>query len=333
MKKRIIFLIITFLFVFFILKNLNNGEKLLGLLLIAKWQFVLVAFFLQSIHYLILSVLHKKALGLFNIKWKLKEIIPLVLAALSINVFTILAPFPGSGMFIQRARKDEKPALNVTASIFSVVLFDYLALCPLILVSLFFLGLNHKIFNYEILGATIFILLTLLLVFFLLFGIISPKLLNSIFSLIEKAINKIHNIFKKRGFFMKGWSQSRAIQFIELSKKLINNKGQQFKLFEIALLNHFIDLLTLFMLFLAFGQMIPTPTLLVGYSLMLVFWIITPTPQGVGVVEVITPAIFSSMGVPVETATLAVLAFRGLNLWLPVIVGYYFLNKLIQENN
>ncbi len=330
-KRRIIYIIITFLFVFFVLRNLNSGEKLFQLLLVAKWQFIIAALLLQLAHYIILSYSYKRALRLFNIKWSLKEIVPLVLAALSINVFTILAPFPGSGIFIQKAREREIPALNVTASIFSVLLFDYLALCPLIIVSLFLLGLNHRIFNYEILGAFAFIVLTLLLVFLLLFGIISPKILNFAFSAFEKLFNSLHYLFKKRSFFIKGWSESRAIKFIELSKKLLENRGKQFQLFGISLFNHSIDVLTLFALFLAFGQLVPFTTLLTGYSLMLVFWIVTPTPQGVGVVEVITPAIFSSMGVPVETATLAVLAFRGLNLWFPVIVGYYFLHSILKK--
>ena len=85
------------------------------------------------------------------------------------------------------------------------------------------------------------------------------------------------------------------------------------------------------LLFLAFGYLVPFTTLLTGYSLMLVFWIVTPTPQGVGIVEVVTPAIFASMGIPVEIATLAVLSFRAFNLWMPVVVGYYFLHSALNR--
>ena len=64
---------------------------------------------------------------------------------------------------------------------------------------------------------------------------------------------------------------------------------------------------------------------------MVLFWIVSPTPQGVGFVEAITPAIFKTMNINAETATLAVLAFRGLNLWLPALTGFTFLHSIVNS--
>jgi glycosyltransferase 2 family protein len=332
-KKQILYLIVVFLFIYFVLKNLNSGKDLLSLLTKAKWQFVLLALILQSVHFVLTGILYSKTFKLYDINWKFGKVIKLVFASLSLNLFAPLAPFPGSGLFIQRARKDNFPALNVAAAIFLVVLADYVALTPLLALSLLFQFENQKLFNYEIVGVFVFLFIILLLFLILAFGVLSPGLLKGLFWLFETITNKLHHIFKKRNFFIGGWHESRTEQFIELSKKILSSKTRKRDIFITAFLKHLVDIFTLFLLFLAFGTLIPITTLFVGYSLMILFWIVTPTPQGVGFVEVIAPAIFSSMGIGIETSTLTVLAFRGLNLWLPVMIGFSALHSLVKDSS
>lgn len=331
MKRRLLFFLLVFLFVYFVLNHLNDGKTLLLLLIEAKWQFVILALVLQIIHFIATGLLYQKALYLYGTKWKLVEVLPLVLASLSLNTFAPLAPLPGSGIFIQKARQDNIPALNVTAPIFLVVLFDYLALTPLLISGIIFLLINYSVYLYQIIGVIIFLIMAAALFFILIFGIISPKILIFVFRLVEIVINGINRLFRKRSYFMEGWSNKRTLQFIDLSKKFLDGKRDRKDLFIIAFAKHLVDLSSLYLLFLAFGGTIPVTALLTGYSLMILFWIVTPTPQGVGFVEAITPTIFSSMGVSVETATLAVLAFRGLNLWLPVLIGFLFLHNIIRN--
>jgi uncharacterized protein (TIRG00374 family) len=332
MKKRVIYLVLVVLFVYFILKNINDGKELITLLWHAKWQFVILALLLQVIRYILFSLLYKKAFNVYEIKWKLKDIFPMVFAAQSINLFAPFAPFPGSSVFIQRARKEKIPALNILASMFLITLFDYLALCPLLAISIYLQLINQNLFLYEIVGIFAFLLLILTLFIILFFGILSPKILQGLFWFTETLINKFHFLFKKRNFFIPGWSTSRTIQFVELSKKLISGGQSKRELLSISAAKHAVDITTFFLLFLAFGKAISIPTLFVGYSLMILFLVVTPSPQGVGFVETITPAVFKSMGVKIETATLATLAFRGLNLWLPVLVGFWFLHRAFKNS-
>lgn len=254
------------------------------------------------------------------------------LAALSINVFTVLAPIPGSTVFIKKGRKSGIPALNVSAAIFLAALFDYIALIPLIALSLLLLAIYYEIFIYEIVGLGVFLVLTLTLGVLLIFGIISPKVLLFLFKIFEFIVNKLHYLLKKRNYLIEGWSNSRAQNFVRLSEKLISERRKQLAIFTTAILTHMANLATLYFLFLAFGHFISITPLIIGYSLMILFWIVTPTPQGVGVVETLTPAIFSGMGVPIEAATLAVLGYRFLNLWIPIPLGYYFLHRTFNED-
>ena len=64
-----------------------------------------------------------------------------------------------------------------------------------------------------------------------------------------------------------------------------------------------------------------------GYAIGFVFWVVSPTPQGIGVVEGVMALVYTSLGVPAP-AVLAVLTFRGLTFWLPLLIGFFLLHRV-----
>lgn len=60
----------------------------------------------------------------------------------------------------------------------------------------------------------------------------------------------------------------------------------------------------------------------------LLFGIVSPTPNGIGIVEGIMPVIYSSLGLPLATATVISLTFRGFTFWLPMLAGFFLLRRL-----
>jgi uncharacterized membrane protein YbhN (UPF0104 family) len=58
-----------------------------------------------------------------------------------------------------------------------------------------------------------------------------------------------------------------------------------------------------------------------GFSIGYLFYIVSPTPTGIGFVEGAMTLVLGSLRVPVATAAAIVLAFRGLTLWLTVLYG------------
>lgn len=96
----------------------------------------------------------------------------------------------------------------------------------------------------------------------------------------------------------------------------------------VAFAAHLVDLTSLFVLFLAFHQKVHFGVLVAGYSMGILFWIVSITPQGIGVVEGMMTLVFASLGVPIERATVISLAFRGLTFWLPLGIGFILLRRL-----
>jgi uncharacterized protein (TIRG00374 family) len=81
------------------------------------------------------------------------------------------------------------------------------------------------------------------------------------------------------------------------------------------------DLLSLDLMFLAFGYQPGFGPLAVAYAAANIASAIPLTPGGLGVVEVTLVAITVGFGAPRATAVLAVLGYRLVNYWLPLVPG------------
>jgi uncharacterized protein (TIRG00374 family) len=81
------------------------------------------------------------------------------------------------------------------------------------------------------------------------------------------------------------------------------------------------DLLSLALMFLALGYWPGFGPLAVAYAAANIASAIPLTPGGLGVIEVTLVAVTVGFGAPRATAVLAVLGYRIVNYWLPLIPG------------
>ena len=91
------------------------------------------------------------------------------------------------------------------------------------------------------------------------------------------------------------------------------------------------NIATLWSIFQAFHYTLPLGRLIAGYSVGILFVIISVTPSGIGVVEPVMTAAFVSLGVPLETAALGIFVYRGISVWLPFMMGFVGLRLVKKE--
>jgi uncharacterized membrane protein YbhN (UPF0104 family) len=65
-----------------------------------------------------------------------------------------------------------------------------------------------------------------------------------------------------------------------------------------------------------------------GFGMSIVFFIIAIVPDGVGAVEGAMALVFVQLGMAAPAAILVTVAFRILNVWLPVAIGLWFARRL-----
>jgi len=89
----------------------------------------------------------------------------------------------------------------------------------------------------------------------------------------------------------------------------------------LALSSKLLLLVVLALVFLAFGQTPFPGTLVASFGVGYLFFIVSPTPSGIGFVEGAMTLVLTSLGVPFGRAAVITLAFRGITFWLSILYG------------
>lgn len=97
------------------------------------------------------------------------------------------------------------------------------------------------------------------------------------------------------------------------------------------ILDWLLTILILHTAFLAMRYDIPFSQTVVGFSVGITLSFLSLVPGGLGVMEGSMAAIFAGMGVPFETAVVAVLLFRLIYYILPLLVSLFFLHGMFTQ--
>jgi len=329
MSKKIIFLIFVLLFTFFGLKYLNEGKDLIKIVKLAKLNFFLLALLLQVVFYFFYSVLHQKILAIYKINCSLEKVASLVLGSLFVSLLVPLGSLAGSSVFITAGKKEQISKTKSSSAVLLILFVDFLSLLVLLCAGFGTLIIKKDVLEYQLIGLLLFLLMTLGLFVLLVLGQASPKSISKLVDLLHKFVNRFSRFFPTAKMLSKDWPTKKSEEVIYLSKTFWSNKKTIIRSFWVVLTAHFIELLVLFFVFMAFGTVVTPGVLFAGYSIGVLFWIISPTPQGIGIVESVMPLVFVSLGVDIGVATLTTLTFRGLTIWLPAFLGFFSLKFLV----
>jgi uncharacterized protein (TIRG00374 family) len=88
-----------------------------------------------------------------------------------------------------------------------------------------------------------------------------------------------------------------------------------------AVFNWVVQLVALWIVFVAFGVAMPVGVLILGFGAAHLATALPHTPGGLGVVEAGMTATYIALGIPVATALVGVLCYRLLGHWLPVVAA------------
>lgn len=95
-----------------------------------------------------------------------------------------------------------------------------------------------------------------------------------------------------------------------------------------AFLNELLNLTTLYLIALAFHTRLSFGVLVATYSISSLFYLISPTPGGLGIVEGIMVVVMTGLGIKADAASVITLAYRGFTFWLPFLLGFVMLRRL-----
>jgi uncharacterized protein (TIRG00374 family) len=95
-----------------------------------------------------------------------------------------------------------------------------------------------------------------------------------------------------------------------------------------GILNKVLLMLVFVCAFLSFEVPFSAGTIIAGFSIAYLFFVVSPTPSGIGVVEGIMPIALASLGVDWSQAVVITLTYRTVTFWLPFGIGAWAFRSL-----
>jgi len=315
-------------FLWLVFSRFTELKGLLATLAQGQWQWVLAAAGLQAVYYLLYAVLYHSAFNTIDIPSRVRELLPVVFASMFVTLATPAGGAGGAALFVDDATRRGHPAARAAIGSLLTAIADFCAFLLVLVAGIGFLLTRHDLQGYEVLGAGALLLLASALSGLLALSLWRPAWVQRLLNWVQRTVNHIAARIKRPPLLSAGWAEQNAAEFREAAMAVAAHPERLARTVAIAFGMHVVDLITLQALFFAFHQRVGLGVLVAGYAMGTLFWLVAITPQGVGVVEGVMALVFASLGVSAARATVITLAYRGLSVWLPVVVGIAVLRRM-----
>lgn len=320
--------VILMIGVVFVFWRISEVEAIVDTLQNGDWRFlflgvIVVFIWLFTAGGLIYAVY--RALGLDE---KIGHLFFVAGAANFMNITMPAAGMSGMAVFLSEAKRKNLPRGRVTVASALSVLFEYTGFICILAVGIIVLFRRNSLNIAQIIATAVLLAIVAAFVALVILAMKSGEKLGRRLVRISKRINRILQPIVRWEYL----SEERAYDFaIEISSGLRELSTTPAKLIIpafLGLLKQSWLIVVLYLTFCAFAVPVSIGTLIAGFSIGYLFVIVSPTPAGLGVVEGALTLALSSMYIPLGTATVITLAYRGLTFWIPFFFGMYAFRHL-----
>ncbi|MEX0789034.1 MAG: lysylphosphatidylglycerol synthase transmembrane domain-containing protein [Anaerolineales bacterium] len=202
------------------------------------------------------------------------------------------------------------------------LLYDYFAVLVVIALGLIVLVRRNQLNSGEVFAALFLASYAGVLGFLLYLGTRSAHRFGDALASLGNIGNRILRPFVKRDRFDVSHAHEFARDIAEGLEAARRTPGGLILPAALALSNRALMIATLFLIFLAFAQPFSVGTLIAGYSIGALFAVVSPTPSGLGFVEGAMTLVLTTLHVPLASAAVITLAYRGVTFWFPLLLGF-----------
>lgn len=319
--RKFFFLLVLFLTILFVFLGFSELENIAQTLEKSNWIFLSVALFIECIWLYNMAVTFGALYRLVDLQESRRHLFLLATAANFVNVIAPSAGIGGMAVFIDSARRRGQPTGRVTVAGVLYVLYDYAAFLCVLALGLIVLFRRNNLNAGELIASAILLLIALAVAALLYLGYKSAERLGRVLVWLSKLVNCIFRPFIHREYLDVKNARFFALEVVEGVALLRRKPHQLLWPFLFALNNKALLICVLAFTFLAMGTPFSVGTLVGGFSIGYLFFIVSPTPSGVGVVESILPVALAGLRVRWAAAVLITLVYRAVTFWFPLSVG------------
>lgn len=323
-----IFILLMLGFTALVVSRFADFKTLITTLIQGNLIWVLAGVLIHVLYFYLDAVMHKYSFATVGVKSRANELFPVLLSALAVNSVAPTGGTGGAALFVDYATHKGQSGARTAVGLILALMSDLVTLVPFVLWGILFLRSYRELKFYETLGFLFFLIFISGMIGVLAMATWKQDGLQHLFRWLQNTINHVGGWIHRPNLLSEGWAAKNAGEFIDGANAIKNHpKFFTYTMFW-GMVIHIVNVIGLYAFFLAYQQPVQLGTLIAGFSIGIVFFIVTVIPQGIGAVEGIMTLIFISMGVPRTNAVVISLAFRGVNFWMPLIAGFLVLRKV-----
>jgi hypothetical protein len=326
MKRRILFWAIIVLFALFVATRVSDLTELARTLASGNWWWVLAALVLQTCYFTAVAGMYKVGMGMVGIRYRLRDMIPVVLASIFVSGVTPAGEAGGFALYVDDARGRGYPAAAAAAGALLGQLGYFLGLGVSLVFGFSYLIATGGLTAVAAFGGIAVLGLSVGIVLVLVLGAKRYDLLERLLTTLQRWSDVVSNKLLGRVLAEPDWAERTAREFAGAAQFVMRSPGQLALLLGVSLLSQVLDIATLTVLFLTFGQPIRMGVIIATFSLAMALWSVLPF-QGIGFVEASMSLVLTGFGIPGGIATVIALSFRGLTFWIPLALGFVTLRR------
>ena len=323
--KKALLIIIAIVACCFLLANADYLMEFVDTLATGALIPIVIACVLMLLRHLTQAMSYKTAFDAVGFqKTTLWQDIVLIFSLVFINTFCLFSGATGVVFIIDDLRRKGAAVGTATSGAILSQIGYFAAVFVISVIGFVTMAISGQMNILFITGGGLLALVLLGLSSLFMLGYFKPDALYWLFDKIESLVNKIIGVFKRS--LPPAWGSANADSMIKSARILAHNPMGTVISVSWASLSAILNMLCLVAIGFAFGYT-NVPVLVAAFALAAVSVILSPTPQGIGVVEAAIAAIITGAGGDLATATIIALVYRGIMFWLPFCIGALLLGQ------
>lgn len=289
---------------------------------------ILVATLIHVVFFLLHGNLYRLGFRSVGVRSTVAGLLPVFFASTYLNAVAPSGGTAGAAVFVADARRrGESPARAAVGTVV-VLIVDLATLLPFLAGGLIVLGRRDHLAAYDLAGAGLYLVFVGGLVVALALARRHVRLLTRTLRWIERQVVRVTSWLRRPSPLGEAWARRMATELSAAASAVFSSPRTVTELTLTGMVLHVVNLVGLYALFLAFDQPLDLGAGLAAFALGIVFYVIAVVPQGLAAVEGIMGLVFTSLGMPPAPALGIILSFRGMNFWLPLALGLFFVRRL-----
>ncbi len=322
--KKALLLILAIVAMCFLIANVDYLSEFFNTMLTGALVPMIVAIVLMLGRHLVQAASYDAAFEAVGHKTGFWHNVILIFSLVFINTFCLFSGATGVAFIIDDAHREGCDAGQSTGGAILSQIGYFAAVFVISVIGFLTMLVSGHMNTVFLVGGLLLagVLLVLSSLFFV--GHFRPRVLYRIFLLLEKALNKLMGVLHRS--LKAGWGRQTARSFVTTSNLLAQNPSGTFITVAYASLSAILNMACLIAIGYAFGFE-NVESLVAAFAVGAISVILSPTPQGIGVVEALIAGILTAYGCSVATAAAIALVYRGVMFWMPFVIGAVLLSQ------